>query len=63
MRIGFEFKCSASVSKVDWANLAAGIRDGLIHRGRVVYLGSRDFGLTESIDAVRAETLLLGASR
>lgn len=32
-RIGYEFKCSVSIGKRDWANLRAGIDEGVIHRG------------------------------
>ena len=31
-RIGYEFKCSVSIGKRDWANLRAGIDEGVIAR-------------------------------
>jgi predicted AAA+ superfamily ATPase len=57
-RVGYEFKCSVSVRKHDASGLRAGVADGVITRGRVVYAGSRHYPLTDTIDAVPAETLL-----
>jgi predicted AAA+ superfamily ATPase len=58
-RIGYEFKCSVSIGKRDWANLRAGIDEGVIHRGVVVYMGDRNFPVTEQINVVNGEKLLL----
>jgi predicted AAA+ superfamily ATPase len=58
-RIGYEFKCSVSASKRDWANLQAGIDEEVIHRGFVVYMGERDFPVAEHIRVVHGEELLL----
>ena len=58
-RIGFEFKCSVSIAKRDWANLQAGIDEGVIHKGFVVYMGERNFPVTEEIRVVHGEKLLL----
>ncbi len=58
-RIGYEFKCSVSVGKRDWANLQAGIDEGVIHRGFVAYMGERDFPVTEHISVANGEKLLL----
>ena len=58
-RIGYEFKCSASVVKRDWTNLQAGIEQGVIHSGFVVYMGERDFSVAEEIRVVHGENLLL----
>ena len=58
-RIGYEFKCSVSVVKRDWTNLQAGIEQGVIHRGFVVYLGERDFPVTEEIRVVNGENVLI----
>ena len=57
-RIGFEFKCALSVTKRDWANLKAGIEDGIIHQGFVVYLGDREFSAEENIDVKSAPLFL-----
>ncbi len=58
-RIGFEFKCSVSIGKRDWANLRAGIDEGVIHKGFVVYMGERNFPVAEEISVVHGEKLLL----
>ncbi|MCD4654583.1 ATP-binding protein [bacterium] len=58
-KIGYEFKCSTSVSKRNWANLKAGIDDKIIHKGFVVNLGTRNFSVAEHIDVVSAESFLL----
>jgi predicted AAA+ superfamily ATPase len=58
-RIGYEFKCSVSVSKRDWTNLQSGIDDGVIHKGFVVYMGERDFPVAEPIRVVCSEKMLL----
>jgi predicted AAA+ superfamily ATPase len=58
-RIGYEFKCSVSISKKDWANLQAGIDEGVIHKGFVVYMGERNFPVAEQISVVHGEKLLL----
>ncbi|MGM0489017.1 MAG: ATP-binding protein [Planctomycetota bacterium] len=57
-RIGYEFKCSASVSRRDAAGLRAGLADGVITRGMVVYAGSRRYPVTDEIEAIPAETRL-----
>ena len=58
-RIGFEFKCSVSIGKKDWANLQAGIDEGIIHKGFVVYMGERNFPVAEQIGVLNGEKLLL----
>jgi len=58
-RIGYEFKCSVSCSKRDWANLKAGIEQKVIHKGAVVYMGERDFPVAEHINVLCADKLLL----
>jgi predicted AAA+ superfamily ATPase len=58
-KIGYEFKCSVSVSKRDWANLQAGIDDDVIHKGFVVYMGERDFPVAEHIRVICGERFLL----
>jgi hypothetical protein len=49
---------SVTIGKRDWANLRAGIEVGVIHRGVVVYMGDRNFPVTEQISVVNAEKLL-----
>jgi len=58
-RIGYEFKCSVSIGKKDWMNLKAGIEEGLIQKGFVVYMGERNFPVAEQINVVQGEKLLL----
>ncbi len=58
-RIGYEFKCSVSIGKKDYANLKAGIDDGIIHKGFTVYMGERSFPVSDQIRVVQGEKLLL----
>jgi len=58
-RIGYEFKCSVSIGKRDWTNLRAGIDEGVIHKGILVYMGERNFPVTEQISVLNGEKLLL----
>jgi predicted AAA+ superfamily ATPase len=57
-RIGYEFKCAASVSRSDASGLKAGIDDGIISRGYLVYAGTRPYPVMEQIEAIPAEQLL-----
>jgi predicted AAA+ superfamily ATPase len=61
-RIGFEFKCASSVSRSDAAGLKAGLNDGVITEGMVVYFGMHRYPLDNRIEAVPAETLLMESS-
>lgn len=62
-RIGFEFKCAASVRRTDASGLLAGIADGIVTRGMVVYAGMQRYPLTDTVDAVPAREILLSAGR
>ena len=57
-RIGYEFKCSSSVSPDDSAGLRQGIAAGIIHEGVVVYPGQRSFPASDTISVVSAEDIL-----
>jgi len=57
-RIGYEFKCSLSVDKKDYANLRSCIDDGIIHKGFVVYMGERNFSVSDQIEITQGEKLL-----
>jgi len=57
-RAGYEFKCSLSASRKDWANLKKGMEDGIIHKGYVVYLGERSYPVADKINVVGAESFL-----
>ncbi|MBN2131776.1 MAG: DUF4143 domain-containing protein [Sedimentisphaerales bacterium] len=57
-RIGYEFKCASSVGRSDASGLKAGLTDGVITEGNVVYFGAHRFGLYDRIQAVPAKTLL-----
>jgi predicted AAA+ superfamily ATPase len=59
-RIGYEFKCGVSVSRRDASGLLAGIADGVVNCGRVVYAGERRYPLAENVDALPAVELLSG---
>lgn len=55
---GYEFKSALSVGKADASGLKAGLDDGVISKGYVVYQGQRRFPVYEHIEAVGAEELL-----
>lgn len=57
-RIGYEFKCSSSVSPDDATGLQQGVADGIIHEGVVVYPGQRSFPVSDTISVVTADELL-----
>jgi predicted AAA+ superfamily ATPase len=57
-RIGLEFKCAASVGRSDASGLLAGLADGVVNEGLLVYFGARRYPMAERIEAVPAETLL-----
>ena len=57
-RIGYEFKCGVSVSRNDAYGLRAGLMDGIITQGRVVYAGERRFALTDEIEALPAAEII-----
>ena len=62
-RIGYEFKCAASVGGRDWATLKAAIAEGIVQEGRVAYLGPRSFPVAEGVSVVSAADLLLNYAR
>ncbi len=57
-RIGYEFKCASSVSRSDASGLRAGLADGVIGQGAVIYSGPRRYALDDRIEAIPAESLL-----
>jgi hypothetical protein len=57
-RIGYEFKCASSVGLSDASGLRAGLADGVITEGMVVYFGGHRYPLSDRIEAVPAELLL-----
>jgi predicted AAA+ superfamily ATPase len=57
-RIGYEIKCASSVSADDTANLRQGIADGIIHKGVVIYPGTRSFPVSETISVISASEAL-----
>lgn len=57
-RRGYEFKCASSVKREDAAGLLAGLVNGVIHAGSVVYFGDRRFPLADGIEAMPAAELL-----
>jgi uncharacterized protein len=57
-RIWYEFKCSVSVSRNDASGLRAGLEDGVITQGHVVYAGEHSFPLTDKIQAMPASELI-----
>jgi predicted AAA+ superfamily ATPase len=57
-RIGCEFKAGAAVGPEDWRHLKAGIDDGVIHRGIVIYNGTRAFNASAKISIIPATQAL-----
>ena len=57
-RIGFEFKCAASVTRRDWGNLQQSLSEGMIDRGYLLYLGERDFQAADRIEVMNAGAYL-----
>lgn len=62
-RIGFEFKAGVATAPGDWAHLQAGVDDGVIDRGIVVYNGTRTFAVSGKIRVVPATELLTAAAK
>lgn len=58
--IGYEFKCAISTTARDWAHLKAGIADGVIQKGLVVYIGDKSFAVSDNVSVVSAGALLSG---
>ena len=58
LRTGYEFKCALSVTPRDWSNLKAGIADGVIDRGVVVYPGERNYPVAGEIEVAPAGEIL-----
>lgn len=59
-RIGFEFKSGVATDAADWKHLQSGIDDGVIHRGCVVYNGTREFSVSDAISVIPATQILSG---
>lgn len=57
-RIGCEFKAGVAVKSDDWRHLQAGIDDGVIHRGIVIYNGARSFAASPKISVLTATEAL-----
>ena len=57
-RLGYEFKCASSVSRGDATGLKAALADGVISRGYVVHAGSREYPLSDKINALPAPKLI-----
>jgi len=59
-KIGYEFKCGASVKQEDFAHLKTAIADGVIQKGFLVYLGDKSFNINEAISVIQAPDFLIG---
>lgn len=57
-RIGCEFKAGVSIQSDDWRHLQTGIEDGVIHRGTLIYNGTRAFSVNENISVAPAHRAL-----
>ncbi|MDL1960083.1 MAG: ATP-binding protein [Deltaproteobacteria bacterium] len=58
-KIGFEFKSSMSVNTHDFATLRASIKEGIIARGYVIYLGKRNYPATDRIFVMAAGDFIM----
>jgi predicted AAA+ superfamily ATPase len=59
-RVGFEFKAGVATEADDWKHLQAGIDDDVMHKGYVVYNGTREFQVSDKISVIPATQLLSG---
>jgi predicted AAA+ superfamily ATPase len=59
-RVGFEFKAGVAAGADDWKHLQAGVDDEVIHRGYVVYNGTREFAVSDEISVIPASQILSG---
>jgi len=59
-RVGYEFKSAMSSTPRDWATLKAGVEEGIIKQGFVIYLGEREFDVSDTIGVRTAEHVLNG---
>ena len=59
-RIGFEFKCAASVTPRDWGTLQQSLVEGVIDRAYLLYLGERAFQAVDRITVMPAGDYLTG---
>ena len=58
-RIGFEFKCAASVTPRDWGTLQQSLVEGVIDRAYLLYLGDRAFQAVDRITVISAGDFLI----
>jgi predicted AAA+ superfamily ATPase len=61
-RIGFEFKCAASVTRRDWGTLQQGLSEGMVDKGYLLYLGERDFLAADRVEVMNAASFLRSLS-
>lgn len=59
-RVGFEFKAGVATDTNDWGHLQAGIDDGVIQQGYVIYNGTRKFAVSDKISVIPATRILSG---
>lgn len=59
-RVGFEFKAGAAIEQRDWTHLQTSLEEGIIHRGAIVYGGTRNFAINERLRAIPATEMLNG---
>lgn len=59
-RVGFEFKAGAAIEQRDWTHLQTSLEEGIIHRGAIVYGGTRNFAINEHLRAIPATEMLNG---
>ncbi|MGH8131658.1 MAG: ATP-binding protein [Steroidobacteraceae bacterium] len=57
-RVGIEFKSGVAVEHADWRHLKMGLTDGIIHRGLVIYNGTRAFQASDKVSVMSAAQAL-----
>ncbi len=57
-RIGFEFKSATAATQRDWSTLHQCLSDGMINQGYLLYLGERNFQVSDRIEVVNAASYL-----
>ena len=59
-RLGIEFKAGAAIEPSDWTHLRTGIEERIIHRGAIIYGGTRHFAINDKLRAIPAAEILTG---
>jgi len=61
--MGYEFKCSLSAGRLDWNNLQRGLDEGVISQAFLIYLGERNYPVSDRIEVLGAKDFLRRAKQ